>query len=252
MPFGRYNSAMITTTPATESMGQILTNTSILGFSQNGVSAQAFIYNSTTNTHNTLGDQQGANISYQQTEGNHPFQIGASFITNIADSQGRQDNGYGDPATDFAGFYANDYDTVKQIPGYDVYGSFGVNNLTFIGEYVTASKSFRASDLSFNGTGAKPQAMQAEINYSMDIHSKPSTIEFMYNQTWQALALNLPQSSYSIGASTSLWRDTLESLEYSYNINYSADDTSGGSNGKTGPAGGGTSNVIIAQVGVYF
>jgi len=246
VPFGRYNSLMLTTTETT-SLARILSTTTVLGFSQNGFSAQAFTYNTQQGEQNSFINEGGANISYSSTDSSHPYQIGASYTTNISDSQGMQDNG-SDAA--FQGFAINDYDS-PSTPAYDLYGSMGIGDFTLIGEYISATKHFSDDALQFNDTGAKPKALQAELDYSTTINNKPTSFGIMFSQTWQALALNLPKNSYNVVANTSIWRDTVESIEYSYNTNYGDTDTSTGA-GKAGPSGGGHSNVITAQLGVYF
>lgn len=246
-PFGRYNSAMVTT-PETESLARILDTSAVLGYFNNGLYGQAFTYNTYQSNHNNMTNEGGAGVGYKKTDGNHPFQIGASYITNIADSEGMRDNG---AASGFEGFNVDQHDLSHDVPAYDVYGSVGFNAFTLIGEYISATESFDANDLSYNGTGAKPRALQAELDYTMTVQSKPTTLAFMYSQTWESLALNLPEKSYNFTASTSIWRDTIESVEYSYNQNYSSGDTSTGA-GSAGPTSGGNSNVITVQLGVYF
>ena len=253
MPFGRYNSAMWTT-PVTKSLAQILDTSTLIGYSKNGIYAEAFAYNTYQSTRNSLSQEGGANLGFKRSEGKIPFEFGVSYVSNIADSQGMRDTGYGsddNSSSEFEGFEVNGVELVHDVPGADIYGSIGVGKFTLIGEYVSATEAFDANDLSFNNEGAKPSALQAEIDYAMNIHGKPSLIGFLYGETWESLALNLPKKSYNVVASTSIWRDTIQALQYSYYTNYTSDDSATGDN-KEGPTGGGHSNVITAVMGFYF
>ena len=252
LPFGRYNTAMWTT-PETKSLAQIQDTTTLLGFSKNGFYAEAFAYNTYQTSQNAFSEEGGANLGYKITAGNHPFEIGSSYISNIADSLGMRDTGFGnDSSTDFEGFEVNDVDLAHDVPGANVYGSIGLGHFTLIGEYVTATESFDPNDLTFNGEGATPRALQAELDYGFTAYNKPSTVGFMYGETWESLALNLPKESYNAVASTSIWRDTMQAIEYSYNKNYSSNDSATGDNKLNNPPAGGHSNIITMVMGFYF
>ncbi len=247
MPFGRYNTAMWST-PETQSLAQIQDTATLLGYSKNGLYAEVFGYNTYQSSPNAFSEEGGANIGYKTSEGNHPFEIGASYVSNIADSLGMRDTGYDG---DFEGFAINDVELAHDVPGADVYGSIGAGNFTLIGEYISATESFDKNDLSFNNEGATPRALQAELDYSFTAHNKPSSVGVMYAETWESLALNLPKESYNLVASTSIWRDTIQAVEYSYNKNYCTKDSATGDN-KDGPSAGGHSNVVTMVMGFYF
>ncbi|MBV54111.1 MAG: hypothetical protein CL816_08680 [Coxiellaceae bacterium] len=251
MPFGRYNTAMWST-PETASLAQIQDTATLLGYSKNGVYAEAFAYNTYQTSNNAFSEEGGANLGYKNSDGSYPFEIGASYVSNMADSLGMRDTGYGDDvSTDFEGFEVNNVDLVHDVPGANVYGSVGIRQFTLIGEYFTATESFDQKDLSFNNEGATPKALQAELDYSFTAYNKPSLIGFLYGETWESLALNLPKESYNFVASTSVWRDTIQAVEYSYNKNYSTSDSATGDN-LDGPSAGGHSNVVTMVMGFYF
>jgi hypothetical protein len=65
--------------------------------------------------------------------------------------------------------------------------------------------------------------------------------------------LFIPKESFSAEITTSIWKDTIEGLEYRHDKNYSASDSSSGLGFPT-PVGsqGSSQNTVTAQVGVYF
>ncbi|KTD05513.1 coiled-coil protein, partial [Legionella gratiana] len=87
--------------------------------------------------------------------------------------------------------------------------------------------------------------------------NRPSSIGVGYQWTKDALALNLPQHRFIGVLSISLWKDTIESIEYRHEIDYGAEQFANGA----APPGlvnaptlgtGGTSDTVSAKIGVYF
>ncbi len=133
--------------------------------------------------------------------------------------------------------------------GYDRY------NLTL--EWVGAVQSFRPQDLSFNGQGARPQAAQAELGMTFMAFNRPASIGVGYQWTKEALALNLPKQRYIGVFNISIWKDTVESIEYRHDIDYGLTQFANGA----APPGfvnlptlgtGKSADTVSAQIGVYF
>ena len=138
----------------------------------------------------------------------------------------------------------------------DVHGEVTLNRaLSIAGEFIGAAERFSTADMTYNGGGAKPQAMHAEMDYLLPFVAKKynTSVGVGYGHTWQALALNLPQNSYSVFLNTSIWRETGESIEFRHDNDYSNAMTATGRGGPTAMTGTGRArNTITAQLGVYF
>ena len=123
----------------------------------------------------------------------------------------------------------------------------------------------------FNDHGAQPTAFHLEGNYKFNILERPTSVALAYECTGQALALRLPEKSLIATLNVSIWKNTIQSIEYRYDQNYKSHDVSGGQavagehamfDGHPvelgsvfvapGPVGGGHRNVIVGQIGVYF
>ncbi len=266
-PYGRYSSALLTA-PLTLSMMRILAPTVRLGFFYNGFYGALYGFDGDTNTGNNFIREGGVNLGYKNTTSFGHVEGGLGYVTNIADSQGMQNNGLSvnnnsnGVSTQFGGF--GQTVRVNNQPGNNLSGSVagadshlevGVGNWYFIGEYMTAVQRFAAQDMTFNFQGARPAAMHTEVDYTWHYDGKPWTLGAAYGQSWQGLALNLPQHSYWVLLSTSLWKDTVESIEYRHDSNYAvqaAGSVTGAQIGVPDVNVGGTRNLVTAQVGVYF
>ncbi len=257
VPFGRYSSSMISA-PLTLNLARTKTRPFILGYKSQGDSgpfAATYIYRSDTILGRTgVG---GVNAGYSFIFNKIRGEIGASYISSIDDAAGMQSTA-ANPGT-FAGFGSllHGNEAVRKTQAVDIYGNMAYDRFNFAAEWVGTTQAFRAQDLSFNGRGAKPQALQTEIDMTFKAFNKPSSVGVGYQWTKDALALNLPQHRFIGVFSISLWKDTVESIEYRHEIDYGADQFANGA----APPGlvnaptlgtGGTSDTVSAKIGVYF
>ncbi|KTD67617.1 coiled-coil protein [Legionella santicrucis] len=257
VPFGRYSSSMISA-PLTLNLARTKTRPFILGYKSQGDTgpfAATYIYRSDT----TLGRTGvgGVNAGYSFAFNKIRGEVGTSYISSIDDAAGMQSTA-ANPGT-FGGFGSllNGNESVRKTQAVDVYGNMAYDRFNFAAEWVGTTQAFRAQDLSFNGRGAKPQALQTEIDMTFKTFNKPSSVGVGYQWTKEALALNLPQHRFIGVFSISLWKDTVESIEYRHEIDYGVDQFANGA----APPGlvnaptlgtGGTSDTVSAKIGVYF
>lgn len=259
VPYGRYSSSMISS-PLTMSVARTKARPFILGYkSQEDTGPFAAVYGFKSDT--LLGDSGvgGVNLGYVFKA--HPDitgEIGGGYISSIADSQGLQNNG-SVPYTTFGGFASltNGSEFIRKVSGADVHANISFDRYSLTAEWVGATSAFRVEDLSFNGYGAKPQAAQLEAGVTFMAFHKPASIGVGYQWSKEALALNLPRRRASGVFNISLWKDTVESLEYRHDIDYKGYQFANG----IAPPGiinadtigsGKTSDTLIAQIGVYF
>lgn len=180
--------------------------------------------------------------------------VGAGVIANIADSGGMQ----------LGNNFATNEQIVHRVPGYNLRLMLDLgDDWDIIAEYVGASTRFNPNDMSFNNHGAKPYAYDIEIAYSFKILcDRPSTLGIGYSKTNQALALGLPLTRRSIVFNTSLWRNTLQSIELRRDRHYAASDVANGPIAADTPPGtctastcsqsGKADNAITLQFDYYF
>ncbi len=259
VPFGRYSSLMLTT-PMTQSLARTRSATALAGFSQSGAYGSVYSYDGDqTSGGSTVFKQGGFDVGYTMTANNasgNMWDVGTGVASNIADSQGLQNTGGGT----FAGFAqtTNGNAIAHRVPALDLHTKASYGNWFFTAEYIAPLEAFSASDFAFangssNLSGAKPQAVHAEVNYTMNVSdNKPLTFGAAFDNTWQALAANLPKTSYTADMAISWWRDTVEQIEYRHDDDYTRNDTATGSGGSSFHGTGQTRNSYTAQVGVYF
>ncbi|MFZ0219024.1 MAG: LbtU family siderophore porin [Candidatus Aquirickettsiella sp.] len=261
VPFGQYSSSMISD-PFTKTLGRTKARALELGFSkqfndENDLNLSAFVFRgpSRTSIDNNGLRNYGANAEYIFTKPKWNIDIAGSYIRSIADSLGMQHNG-NNGLGNFEGFATNNNtEILNPVSGLDARGTLSIASFSLTGEYVTVSRSFSQTVLSFDGQGAKPSAFHAEAEYKFNVLEKPSAVVIGYDQSKDALGLLIPKKRYIATVSTSIWKDTIESLEFRHDIDYSATDIAYGQSGLalnpingTGKSG----NTITLQVGLYF
>ena len=243
-PFGSYSSYMIND-PLTKLVGRVKDRMVVLGYAAEcGLSAQAYGLPGEidiSSGHNFI-EHLGANLAYNYTNGKFKLLVASSFIGNIAESEKMLDRV----------FNVNNRSIVHRVNGIDgrIKASYG--DFTLLAEYVGAIRNFDASDLSFNGVGAKPQAMSAEGAINFMIKSRPSTLAFGYSHSWESLALQIPRDSFFTSYNLVMFKNTVMGIEYRHDVNYGKHDVATGKNNLVKVGGERHSNVVTLQLGVYF
>ncbi len=258
VPFGRFSTAMVSA-PLTMIVGRTKARPVILGYKSQGASgpfAATYAYKSET----TLGNSAigGVNLGYVFNTPDSLGEVGASFISSLDDAAGLQVTRSGVSNT-FAGFASvtNGNESVRKIPAIGAHANFGFDRYNLTAEWVSSLGRYRVQDLSFNGRGAQLQAAQLEGGVTFMAFDRPSSVGVGYQWSKDTLALNLPEHRAAVVFNTSIWKDTVESLEYRHDINFKSNQFANGS----APAGfvnantiglGGASDTVLAQIGVYF
>lgn len=258
VPFGTYSSTMISS-PLTKSLMRTKARAVLAGYQQQAANAfYTAVYVFKGDSHGSAGSRinnGGVNVGYRFDLATPDVagDFGAGLIGNMADSVGMQYtnnrpqfNGFGGPSP-----YGNEK-IVHRVPALNVRGKFSLgDHLDVITEYVGATTSFNPNDLSFNVNGAKPWGMNAEAAYSFSCFEKPSAVGVGFSQIKEALALGLPERRFGLVFNTSLWRNTLQAIEFRHDINYASSNTSSGS-GVAYVGTGTVDNIVTAEFEVYF
>lgn len=248
--FGQYSSFMVSS-PLTQLLTRIKARSLLLGYQhpgQSGIYSTVYTFKGDSNVGNSNINQLGATLGYQFANNGFSADFGVDVVNNIADAQGMQNTGYNNIGFGSSAAFEK---LVHRVPGAAIHGKFSVGQFAMTAEYTGATRRFDASNLSFNRLGAKPQAFNVEGAYMFKIMNKPANIALGYAQTKDALALNLPQRRFIAAFNTSIWKDTIASLEFKRDKTYSVDDVA---SLQTFPlvSTGGFSNTVTAQFGVYF
>lgn len=262
VPFGNYGSYMISD-PSTKVLGRTKDRLIILGGYWKGLSAQISGFPGETKVidGSTIFSHTSFNLGYEYSQDKFKINVNGSIMGNLAESDGMQSNVFAKRDTK----YLNSEtirDNVYAISG-RIKASY--HPFTVMAEYVGALKRFNSNDLSFNGKGASPKAVNIEGAVEFKIKGKPNTFALGYGRTWEALALETPKHNFFASYSVSLIKNTILGFEYRHDIDYSSGDNSKGAGtagaGSTAGVVGGTvdkngtgrhRNVGIMKLGVYF
>jgi len=261
VPFGTYASNMVSA-PLTQLLARVKARAILLGYqpqADDAFYASAYIFPGDTFAGATNRvNNGGLNLGYHFTYSQFNSDIGAGVIANIADSTGMQfvANSTAIPAT-FNGFgglngTGNEH-IIHRVPAYDLRAMLDLgHSFDFLGEFITASTAFSKADLTMNNHGARPKALNAELSYSFQAFARPTAAAIGYGMTKDAMALQLPAQRYSVTFNTSVWRDTIQSLEFRHDVNYAKSSFGTGSTIPAPAASGQPNNTVTAQFDVYF
>jgi hypothetical protein len=276
VPFGVYSTTMVSS-PLTKIMARTQERAITVGYKQQAqdslnLSAYIFHGDSQIGDSNTVNNG-GLNAAYSFKMSQVNASVGGGVIGNIADSQGMQFTGNNNNTPPLFGGFGGPTETftdpttglvtqestgneslVHRVPAYDLHANIGIgNNIQLLGEYIITSTSFSPADLTFNGDGARPQALQLEGVYNLPWFVKPTSISVGYGMSKEALAIGLPAQRYSLTINRSFWKNTLQSLEFRHDINYAEFNTATGSDVPNLITGTSDSvNMVTLQFDYYF
>ncbi len=253
VPFGKYSYASYDE-PLTEDIGKTKERTVIVGYNadKNNIPyVSAYIFSGTTNhiTTNRVNNG-GINLGIKLQRNKIKTQIDAGYINNIADAKGFLNTGANTGFTGFAN--NNDNHLAHNVAGYDINNHITYKNVTLINEYITAASQFNIQDLSFNNKKARPSANTIELDTAFHVINHPLTASVSYSRSRQSVALNLPKHRYIISLTDYFIHNTLVSIEYRYDKNYSHNDNGSGAGNLVIQGDNEHQNVLLANVGVYF
>jgi len=247
VPFGTYSTVMVSDV-LTKLIGRTKARAIELGMmmqSKNALYASAYIFRGDSHAAsvakvNNGGVNVGLKFDFDYVSGN----IGGGVIGNIADSGGMQ------LGTGFQNFEQIDH----RVPAYDLRATLSIgHHLDLIGEFITASTQFNQFDMSFNGHGAKPSALDLEAAFSFAMFDKPSSIGFGYQKSNQSLAMGIPLTRSALVFNTSWWRNTLQGLEFRHDRQYAESAYATGPDDSSVPSQEGKSdNAVTAVFDYYF
>jgi len=258
VPFGRYSSNMVTP-PLTRLLAKVKARAIILGYQpqkDDALYSAGYIFQGDSHVGNASRvNNGGIDLGYHFKQGAYSADFGGGLIANIADSVGMQF--VGNSTANFNGFggtgMTGNEKIAHRVPAYDIHGLAQLgDSVDLLGEFVSATTRFSASDMTMNNHGARPEALDAQAAYTFNAFSRPSSLAAGYGFTKDALAVGLPGQRWSLVFNTSIWRDTLQSLEFRHDILYAAGDSATGSTVPAAASLGGNDNALTAQFDVYF
>ena len=89
--------------------------------------------------------------------------------------------------------------------------------------------------------------MHVELLHNFNIETYPSIVGVAYGHSWQALGLSLPENSYIGYFLTSIWKNTIEEIEFRHDTDYSSDNVATAVNN---PAAGSFTNTGTVKAAI--
>ncbi|MFP4251785.1 MAG: LbtU family siderophore porin, partial [Guyparkeria sp.] len=225
VPFGVYETAMVSD-PLTLELGETRETAIAAGIGQGGFNAEVYAFNGDLDDENQV-DNVGATAGWAGNVGEAELALSAGYMNSLGESDGIE--GAIEESTD-------------EVGAWTASATLGLGEAMLVGEYLTASDSFRASELAFDGDGARPAAWNVEASYGFDLIGRPARAGIGYQGTDEALALELPESRVIAALSVEIFPHTALSFEYAADEDYDVAD------GGTGESAG----TFLTQLAVVF
>lgn len=217
-PFGDFTTNMIQD-PFTKELGELNEGAATIGYTKDGFTAAAFVYNGVDRIrndqikHRINGVGAAVRYEYEEEEG-LKASAGAGIVSNIASapviSEYLEDEGR--------------EGTVDVVPGLNLHGGLGYGGFAALVEYTAALDNFKAHELPFKDRGAKPSTLNGELAYTADLSGFETTFALGLQKTWESVALGLPEWRYSAAVGVGLVEGLTLTMEYFVDKDYDKED----------------------------
>lgn len=250
LPFGAYETNLVSD-PLTLEIGEARETAAQLGFVYEGFSSSLYAFNGDNPVDGKNRIQSwGANLAYALETDRYTVTAGAGYINDLGDSDTLQDTVSDHRQSAYETLIEDEdpradqfsTDPTERTGGWTVNLSVQAGEFNFIAEYLSASERFDADSLAYKDKGAEPSAWNLEVGYSFPVMERDSVVALAYQGTREALALELPETSWLVGWSVEIFDRTALSFEYRHDSDYSQRD---GGTGEDGSA-------VVAQLAVEF
>ncbi len=235
-PFGTFETNLISD-PLTLEIGEIRETSVLAGIEANGFTGGLYAFNGELSEDGDDDiDNLGAFLGYAHENENSAFGFNMGYITDIGDTDTLQDvvqENLDDNAVEYS----------DHVGGFAVSGMVTFGSFNIFAEYLTATDEFEMEELAFDGEGARPEALNIEAGYTFNLGGIAMVAALAYQRTDEAVVLELPQERIIGGLSAEIFENTLLSIEWAHDEDYS--DSEGG----TDELGGDT---ITSQLAVEF
>lgn len=228
LPLGVFTTSLVNDT-LVQTIAETRETAAVAGVaSENGFIAQTYLFNGDIDHDSASNDtlqNWGARLAWETEAAG----VGLDYINNIADSDGIGDylDDNWDPAVAVGGV---DYD--QWLRG--EVGAFVLHGHAQLGPVSLVAEAVRAEDFSdqerltaltaLAPVGKTPSAWQLEIDYAVSLFGREYTLATAWQESDDALFLELPERRQSIGASTLLDEKTSLNLEIWRDHDYSEAD----------------------------
>jgi len=229
VPFGVYETTMVSD-PLTLELGETRETAIAAGIRRGGFHADLYAFNGDLEDEDRI-DSIGASAGLAATVGGADLTLSAGYLNNLGESDGLEEMVH---ATNAGG-------DASEVGAWTASAVVGIGEVMLVAEYLAATDAFDATEIPYDGAGARPGAWNVEASHAFDLMGRPASAGISCQGTREAVALGLPEQRILAGLSVEILPHTALSFEYARDEDY---DTADGGTGET--AGTFTTQLAVA------
>jgi len=212
IPFGSFESHMISDSLTLE-MAETKDSAVISRFGNDELHASIYFFKGDVQHESSSNNanKMGAHVGYAINTGDIHIDFGLAYISDLSESVA------------ILGYFENEEgDAIIQqsVPGVAVNTLITAGDWHAIFEYISTTRAYDSSDLTFDVDGAQPSSFNAELSHNFVLAGKEVNLALAIQGTDQALNLQLPKERKMVSASYALQPQTSLALEYMHASSY--------------------------------
>ncbi len=218
VPFGRFDTNMVSD-PLTLELGETREGALQLGAAYGHLVGSAYLFDGTVEDG---GDKHafenfGAQLDWVMEGDERSLNVGASYISNIAESDNLEGTVPGE--------------IKDKVAGIGLHASYSQGPWNIIGEYVGALDRFGADELAYRDGGAQPMAWNIEAGYGFELWEREASFSVGHQRSDEAVALGLPESVTLATLSVAMVEHVAVNFEFAVADDYSKSEGGSGDSG---------------------
>ncbi|KTC98431.1 LbtU family siderophore porin [Legionella erythra] len=207
LPFGRYKNDLIYK-PLTKAMGQTNEDALVMTYDNRFYGSVSLYAPHSHIRSSPLDYYYGVNTGWHEDE----YDMGLSYLYSLAESQLFQYN------KGFGGYLFTPINS--HVPGGAAYVNWHDQRYSIYLTFISALRRFNLNELAYQNKGASPRAISVQSSYAFQWRAMQAKATVFYDQSVQALALQLPEKRVGIGLSVYPRPYLTLQLQYFKDINY--------------------------------
>ncbi|KTD46988.1 coiled-coil protein [Legionella rubrilucens] len=207
LPFGSYKNDLIYK-PLTKAMGQTNEDTIIMAFDNRFYGSVSLFSPHSRVRSSRLDYYYNLNTGWH----NDDYDVGFSYLYSFAESQLFQYN---------KGFGGYLFSTINShVPAGAAYVNWHYRSYSTYLTFISALRPFESNELAYQNKGAVPKALSVQGGYEFQVRAVQAKASVFYDQSFEALALQLPEKRAGIGLALFPKPYLTLQLQYFKDINY--------------------------------
>ncbi len=215
IPFGRFESHMISD-PLTLEMAETNNNAIISHFEKGEFHGSIYFFKGDIQNNSRYKSKIGTHIIYSTKKNNLHIDFGLAYLSDLSESAS---------LLEYFEDEKSDINTQHSVPGFAVNTLITTGDWHAIFEYISTTRRYDPSDMTFDAKGAQPSSFHVEISHDFLLANRVFNFATAIQGSDQLSGLDISKKRNMVSASTALQPQVSVAIEYMHVASYHTENS---------------------------